>query len=343
MGRMRRMLFGISAKEVDFERRGFRATEPGVRRHLESVARTFVEGYGAALEEDRPEFLAARLDASPAALRGFAYEGAAMALALADLLLPWRRRVAELLEGAGAAHTYLVHVGVGWALARVPLPGRRLLDQLDPVQKWLAMDGWGFHQGFFHPQRAVRQGRVPKRLMRSPFGAPGSAPDPYAHRAFDQGLGRSLWFVEGGRVEEIAATVGSFPRQRRSDLWSGVGLAATYAGGIGRGGLMRLRDLAEGYRPALAQGAIFAAEARHRAQNLLPATEMACELLFGGGIREAVAWSAAAGEDLPPDRPGRPAFEAWRQRLQDRWREERAGSGPVAAGVSAPVGSVGAV
>lgn len=342
MGRLRKIFWSISEREVDSERRGFRLTEPGIREHLERIGRTFVRGYGAALEVDRPAPLAARLEEVPAALRGFAYEGAAMALALADLIMPWRRRVAELLEGPGSDHTYLVHVGTGWALARVPLPAGRLVSGLDPVQRWLALDGWGFHQGYFHPREAVREARWPKRLSHSPFGAGESASGDYARRAFDQGLGRSLWFVEGARVESIAETLGSFSPERREDLWSGVGLAATYAGGVGQASLARLRKLAGEHRPALAQGAIFAAEARHRAGNLTPATESACGLLFGGEVAEAVGWSRAAGQDLPPDTPGRPAFEAWRRRLQNRWRDEKEGQGGgVGRGVETPV-AVGA-
>src|SRR3712207_8380154 len=47
----------------------------------------------------------------------------------------------------------------------------------------------------------------------------------------DQGLGRSLWFVQGADVRRIPATVNAFPAERRPDLWSGLGLACGYAGG----------------------------------------------------------------------------------------------------------------
>jgi len=52
------------------------------------------------------------------------------------------------------------------------------------------MDGFGFHEGYFQWSRSVRKKALPK-------GVNG-----YALRAFDQGLGRSLWFVECADIAE---------------------------------------------------------------------------------------------------------------------------------------------
>jgi hypothetical protein len=53
---------------------------------LERIGRTFLEGYHASLEEDEPGRLVDRLDGVEPEFRGFAFEGAAMGLALADHL-----------------------------------------------------------------------------------------------------------------------------------------------------------------------------------------------------------------------------------------------------------------
>lgn len=320
---LRKVLFGISEEEVEFAVRGFRRTDPAVVHHLETVGASFVRGYTAGLEESRQEDLVERLEAVPAVFRGFAYEGAAMALTLRDATVLRGRRLHRFLAGPGDAHTYLVHVGAGWALARLPGSPGRALARLHPIQRWLALDGWGFHDGFFHPREMAREHRVPRRIRG------------YGRRAFDQGLGRSLWFVEGADVEAIGATIDAFPEDRREDLWSGTALAATYAGGVDRAALERLAELADSHRPAVAQGAIFAAEARRRAANSTPATEMACEILAGLSITEASRWSEEAGVELPPDRPGVPAFEVWRQRLQQRWRQRWTTRGNKAASSAA--------
>lgn len=304
MSRIRRRLFGLSPDEVSFARRGFRGGSPPVRDHIETIGRAFLAGYHAVLEEDRPADLERRLGEVDHAFQGFAYEGAAMSMTLLDTLFPWRRRWRGFLEGAAADYVYMAYVGAGWAMARLPFAGRSILGRLDPLLAWLAFDGYGFHQGFFHWPRSI-EGRqeVPKRVQG------------YARRAFDQGLGRSLWFVEGAGVRRIAATVATFPETRRADLWSGVGLASTYAGGVAREDLETLLSASGTYRAELAQGAAFGAEARHRGGNPVPHVDLACQVYLGLSGAEAAAVTAAAREDLPADGEV-PAYEVWRRRLQ---------------------------
>ena len=83
----------------------------------------------------------------------------------------------------------MVHVGVGWVWARVPFGFRRRQRRLDPLLGWLAFDGWGFHEGFFHWPKYIAGQPAPKKLKG------------YERRVFDQGLGRSFWFVNGGNIE----------------------------------------------------------------------------------------------------------------------------------------------
>jgi len=307
---IRRRLFSIAPEETSFARRRFRGESSAVRERLEEVGRCFVRGYHAALEEDRPLPLAARLEAElELELRGFAYEGAGMALALLDALIPGRRdRLARFLAGPGDAHAYIIHVGSGWILARLPLSPERHLARLeDPSMRWLALDGYGFHEGFFRWPRSVERQNVPHKLRG------------YARRGFDQGLGRSLWFVDGADVGLIPRTIGAFPEARQPDLWSGMGLACGYAGGRGRSDLEALRRAAGPYTSQLAQGVAFAAKARERAGNLAAHTELACQVMCGTNAVAAAAVTDEASLHLPADRPGEPAFEVWRRRIQDRF------------------------
>jgi hypothetical protein len=114
--------------------------------------------------------------------------------------------------------------------------------------------------------------------------------------------------------------VAAFPEQRRADLWSGVGLAATFAGGATGTGLRKLSELAGEYRPELALGMVFAVKARTYADFVPAHTDLAASALGGVSVVEALAIadgtevSSDAGE---PD--GDPAYEIWRQRIRDRF------------------------
>jgi hypothetical protein len=304
-GRLRKLIFGISPEEASFARRGFRCSDERARLRLEGIGVTFLEGYHAALEAEGDEALARRLEGVEPELRGFAFEGAAMGLTLLDFLKPWgRRRFKPFIEGEGAAHAYMVYVGAGWALARLRRDPARALKSFDPLLGWLAVDGYGFHEGYFKWPAYVAREERPRRLSG------------YALRVFDQGLGRSLWFVEGADAERVADAVAAFTPERHSDLWSGVGLACAYAGGAGQAGLEHLRARAGSFAPQLAQGAAFAAKARRRAGNMVAHTEEACRVLCGMKAQAAAEVTDAALHLLPRDGE-EPAYETWRRRIAE--------------------------
>lgn len=312
MGVLAQILFGISPREVDFGHRGFPGADEPTRSHLEEIARAFVAGYTAALADDRLEPLAAALDQTPRERLGFAYEGAAMALGLLDFAQPWRRRrLAAFIAGPAEVHRYLALIGAGWAIARLPVRWRPAVERLDPLLRWLALDGWGFHQGFFHWRETIARGERPKSL------------DGYARRAFDQGVGRSLWFVEAAHPEKIAGRIHALAPERRGDLWSGVGLASAYAGGVDRATLERLARGSGEHLPAVAQGIAFAAKTRAEAGNVTLRTELACEVIWKRNAAQIAELTDRFGTDLP-HRDDPPDYEVWRARVQDHFLRERA-------------------
>lgn len=304
LGTLRTGLLGISRRETTFERRGFLRCGEAQRQHLERVGATFIDGYHAALTWDVTPALTDALERVDHAFRGFAYEGAAMAMGLLDLLTPWRRdRVESFLTGAGEPHVYMVHVGVGFALARLKRRVEPAMDGMHALYRWLVVDGYGFHEGYFHWRESFVQLKTPNRLSG------------YALRVFDQGLGRALWFAAGAEAKRVAEMIGVFPEERRCDVWSGIGLASAYAGGVDRDELERIRELAASHGGHLAQGAAFAAKARQRAGNPMPHTETACEVYCGISADAAAKATDDALIDLVADAEV-PAFEVWRDRVR---------------------------
>lgn len=307
-GRLRRAVFGISPSETEFRARGFRGTGEA-RRRLEAIGAVFVRGYTAALDDPRPGRLGATLDALPAASRGFAYEGAGMALALLDRFAPRRAsRWRAFIAGPAADHVHVAFVGYGWALARTPWirrAERHVPADADPLLCWLALDGYGFHQGYFDWPRYIGAQALPEGFSSE------------ARQVFDQGLGRSLWFVFGADVRRVAAAISTYAPSRQSSLWSGAGLACAYAGGAGADDMALLGALSGAGRGALAQGVAFAAKARQRAGIPTDFTELACRVICGMSAADAAAVTDAA---LPDGLgAGLQAYEAWRTRIQQQF------------------------
>jgi enediyne biosynthesis protein E3 len=298
-----RSFLRIDPAEANMVRRGFHVSSEFVRDRLERIGATFLQGYHAALDDVALDALALRLESIDTEFRGFGYEGAAMALDLLDQLTPWKpARTSGFLAGPAEPHTYMAIVGIGWSMARLSLGFGRRFSHLDPLLRWLVLDGWGFHEGYFHWPRYAGGRPHPRKLKG------------YARRAFDQGLGRSLWFVGGADAEVIVDLVEGFPDSRRGDLWSGIGLACTYAGGLDSLGICQLRRAAGSWWPHLAQGAAFAAKARARAGNLTEHTNEACRLLAGLPAIEA---AALCDRMLSPAADGaEPEYESWRTRIQ---------------------------
>lgn len=302
----------IHREEATFARRGFRSSSREAQVRLESVGESFLHGYHSALEDRGITALAPKLESTELEFRGFVYEGAAMALDILDQVKPRRAsRVQQFLEGPGAAHVYMVYVGMGWSMARLPFRWRNRPSFLDPLLRWLVLDGCGFHEGYFHWPR-YRGGHRPERLRG------------YELRAFDQGLGRTMWFVSGADPQWIGKTIATFDEARRPDLWSGAGLACAYAGGAGETAIQSLKVSAGTHTDYVAQGAVFAAGARQRAGNPAAHTEQACQILCGISARRAAALSdetlSLAKEDHDP------AYEVWRRLIRDHFREHELSS-----------------
>lgn len=276
-------------------------------RRLHHVVFTVTECCQTTLFHSRFSALVPRMDAYDEELRGFAYEGAGVGLAALDMWLPWRRRTRDFVAGPGAPWVYAVYLGAGMAFARMHRdPERFRIGLGDPLFSWVVLDGYGFHEGFFAHRRTVGQRVVPARLTG------------YARRAFDHGLGRSIWFTTGADVPGVVATIGTFPAHRHPDLWSGVGLACGYTGGVGRPTLESLRAAAGPDLSHLAVGVAVAAKMRHQVDNPALHNDNACEVLCGLSSKGAAEVADAALANLPPD-GAEPAYETWRQRIRARF------------------------
>lgn len=323
LGSLRRLTLTPSLAEVTFGRRGFPVTPSGATRRLEAIPQAVICGFEWGIDARDLWEVERRLGLVEPELRGFAYEGATMAFTILDAMGRGHRS-RDLLLGSGRPHIFLTYIGIGFAMARLPRPlWKKVVPDLSgspyyPTMNWLAVDGYGFDRAYFDTRRWVDEQKVP-----APYPWEG-APD-YFPRAFDQGIGRALWFIHGAQAPDVAAAVGRFAGHRRRDLWSGVGLAAAFAGGCAAAGLRTLRRAAGDHHAELAQGAVFAAKARSYAGFVPVHTEVATAALTGLSLESAVALADDSAVDSAVDSAGAtvatgtgpvPAYELWRQNVR---------------------------
>jgi len=293
LARARRTVMGVPEREIQ----AFKSGAGPKWTHLEHAVRAAVGGYHAVVDGGSLGDIMQRVDIVPEPLRGYAYEGVAMGLTGLDLVTPGPSRLRAFLAGPGNGHIYMSHIGVGEALARLKRRPEPYLARLeDPVLRWLVLDGYGFHQGFFARPRFVDHQQVPGFL--SPFGK----------RIFDQGVGRSIWFTAGADINRISADIAAFAPRRHADLWVGVGVACSYVGGLPRSDIIDLRNACGRHLPSVATGVAFAARGRHRAANVISGTDLACDVLCGVNSDQASTLVQNTFDILPVRSP-RPGYE----------------------------------
>ncbi|MCR6483534.1 DUF1702 family protein [Amycolatopsis sp. OK19-0408] len=319
LGVLRKRALAPSLASVGFAERGFPVTHTDATARLEAVPQAVVCGFEWAIEGASLWEIERRLALVEPEQRGFAYEGATMGYTILDAMPGGgRERTRALLEGPGKRHIFLTYIGIGFAMARLPRPlWKNILPELTgvayhPVMSWLAVDGYGFDRAYFDTAKWV-DGQA------EPVPYPWAGRPEYFRRAFDQGVGRALWFIHGGDAGAVAEAVGRFAEHRRADLWSGVGLAATFAGGSDQNGLARLRRAAGEYHDELALGAVFAVKARTYASYVPAHTHLAAGVLADLSVGDAQDLAdrteRADGDDGPE-----PPYELWRERIRAEFR-----------------------
>lgn len=282
---------------------------------FEPVARTLVDSFYLTLDVRDLDELADQLDTVTPELRGIAYEGAGMGLAMRDALAPRTWRLDAFLNDRGSDYQCLIYIGAGLVLPRLPVHPLRFVNQQNPLLRWLVMDGYGFFDAFFNWTSAIAARRVPATVTG------------YARNGYDQGLGRSLWFCTGANVTRIIDTIAAFPVHRRADQWSGIGLACAYAAGVmDRGAIEELLAAAGPHREHMATGAAMAAIFRRHSKMPAPHTDLAADVIWS---RTADQVADLALDVLRDVVYADNLYARWRGCIATAWRAEHEVDGAV--------------
>ena len=259
-------------------------------------------------KEDDLAIIISHLENTDPEFRSIAYEGASMALALKDLaagntLNHWR----SLLEGPGSKHAVQAHAGLGWAFAEQgssPLP---FFETLGPLMPFCVLNGCGYYDGIFKQRQTIKNKKIPEAFHGQLL------------EAYDQGIGRSLWYSCNGNETKISEIIQTFSSDRHPALWRGIGIACIYVGGCDEIKLRSLLSCAGNYHTQLAVGAIFVARSRIQANTLTPDVELACRVWCNLSTQEALLLNLKSEPDVysnPHD-----AYAMWISQMEKGVRE----------------------
>ncbi len=220
-------------------------------------------------ELSNPTILLEYLETIKPEFRSIGYEAASMAIALNDFdntkeLNTWL----FFAKGPALAHKAQVHVGLGWAIAKMNLPFLTVVEEIDEKLYYRIADGCGYYDGFFrHRQTVINQ------------QLPGYMPNE-AMNFYYQGIGRSLWYSCNADIEKVRSSIENFPTDLHADLWRGIGIAVAYVGGYDADTLKNIFESANLHQEQLASGAALAAQSRMEANAITPDTSLCSRLWF---------------------------------------------------------------
>lgn len=282
------MLFALPLSEANFEIRGFTKGSSAQGR-LELVAKTVVSGYNTALETGLSDNLETNTKYVKNELVGFFNEGIGMGLYTLDVFsILNRNRFWNFIKSTGKHHEYMSYIGAGIASGVFfNLPFKRFVEKADPTSGLLILNGLGFYYAYFKPEKTLKRFYMPKSVKQ----------DEFFIECYGNGIGRALWFYNGGIPAEIAKTIGNFPLERQGAIWSGVGLAATYAGGVSELKIRELKEEAGSLSNMLGEGAVLASHTRDIAGNPHK-TDSTERILAGATMKECCEFATMAKNEL---------------------------------------------
>jgi len=205
-------------------------------------------------------------------LRSVAYEAASMAIALNDFSTAAHSPITiAVMQGwkafLNASENQLthVHVGLGWAIAKQQInPSCFIKNNLHAMLQLRVLDGCGYYDGM------MRQKQTIKNQVRHSYL------DVENFSAYDQGIGRSIWYISKGDPLKVQQLIHSFSVERHADLWRGIGIACTFVGGYDSTVLKTLLSIAEHHSTQLGMGAAMVTKSRMMANFNTTEMELAC-------------------------------------------------------------------
>lgn len=205
-----------------------------------------------------------------------AYEGAAMTLALNDFsegdsIVKWK----QFLD-ASKKYSCQIYIGMGWAVAQQKKSELSFLDQLSRNMQFRLWDGCGYYDGIFRQRQSIKGQKRSENIQPKDF------------QAYDEGLGRSIWYICKGDETKVKEMIATFDIERHTDLWRGVSIACCFVGGFSENKLRALIVSSGAYKTQLGIGAAMVAKSRIEANCATDDIELANKVFNRLSAEEAM-------------------------------------------------------
>lgn len=213
------------------------------------------------------------LDTEASEFRSVAYESASMEIALQELrkdktLDTWQK----FYESAANAHTFHIDIGLGWAFAKSDISPSVYMPSFGAAKSRMIFDGVGYYHALFKGRKTVKSQSIPDGIQGEEL------------HGFDQGVGRRLWYISKGEVNQLIQLLHSFNYSRHADLWRGVGIACGYVGGSDKNILEQLLISSSEFKKQLCAGIILAAVSRRASNSISEDINLACNIICGKSL-----------------------------------------------------------
>ena len=255
-----------------------------IEERIELIVLTFQVGRKFAEEILDLSDLVNQLNEVDEEFRSMAFEGASMAITIQSIEAEdGLQRWSEFLD-SNPKYTTQITIGLGWAIGEKDFSPDSVLGRLNSMTQARAMDGFGYFMGLFRRRISIRTQQIPEGISDD------------LQLAFDQGIGRSLWYISKGDLEMLERMMDSFPEYRQKHMWRGIGVACPVVGGSDAQHLKDLKQLSGEYRTQLDTGCALAARSSVASNSENRFLDDACELWLNRSMLDSARLTEVESE-----------------------------------------------